>query len=226
MRIVFLIVGSIVLLTAFGFLVGGGALLWLNTTVADDEGFLSIQSQPVETDSHAIIVKHVNVHVAEWGWWRVSSTDVVTIRVRGFSNSPSKRIFLGIAKESDASTYLAGVAYDEITRLGVSGDPFRGFTFEVERTTHLGGALPSGPTSQTFWTASTHGSGTQTLYWSPEDGSYWIVLMNEDGSADVDVTVGVGVKVPVLSTIAASLLFLGILAVIIGGVLIYLSLRR
>ena len=46
------------------------------------------------------------------------------------------------------------------------------------------GGEPTGPPGdQTFWVASTSGTGEQTLEWEPEDGDWRAVVMNEDGRA-------------------------------------------
>jgi len=146
----------------------------------------------------------------------------VTIRITISSNDPSKNVLVGIAEASDAMQYLDNVEYDEITRFSVS--PSR--TAEIEYETHSGEETPADPTTQTFWKAAKHGSGAQTLEWSPEPGNYWIALMNEDGSAGVDLEMRVGAKIPLLSTIGSILVVLGVIALIIGGTIIYFGIRR
>lgn len=57
-------------------------------------------------------------------------------------------------------------------------------------------------------------------------GSYSIVLMNEDGWRGVDISVVVGVKVSLVFAFGVGLLGGGAVALVIGGVMIYLALRR
>ncbi len=225
-RIVLVIFGGIVLLVAFGLLVGGGALLWVNMRLIDSEGFLATSSSGFETDSYAIAFQHVNINFGEGtierAAWSPSISDFVTIRINGSSNNASKNVFIGIARDSDVTAYLNNISYAEVTHLSISSSR----TVTVEYAAHAGQAAPAGPTSQTFWVASKHGSGEQTLEWSPEAGSYWVVLMNEDGSADVDLDVSLGVKIPLLSTIGLALVAGGVVALAIGIVVIYLGVRK
>lgn len=128
----------------------------------------------------------------------------------------------GIAEASDAMLYLNNVTYGEITRFGVS--PSR--ALEAGYRTHAGGATPSDPTTQTFWRVSKHGSGPQIPEWSPESGSYWIALVNKDGSAGVDLTMKLGAKIPLLSIVGSVLLVAGIVALVIGGAMVYFGVHR
>ena len=226
LRIVLLVLGGIGLLVALGLFVGGGALFWVNTSLTDSQGFIATESEQLTVDSYAIVFQHIDIDVGEvvgrWGVWRPSPGDFVTIKIAVSSNEPSKNIFVGIAEASDAAQYLNNVTYDEITRFSVS--PSR--AAEIEYQTHPGGGIPSDPTTQTFWRVSKHGPGTQTLEWSPEAGSYWIALMNEDGSAGVDLTTNLGARIPLLSIVGSILLAAGVIALIIGGVMVYFGVRR
>lgn len=224
-RIILFVVGGFITLIAVGLLVGGGALFWLNTRHTVN-GFITTSSHPLTTASYAMAFQHLNIEVGDvvgdWGVWRPSPGDFVTIKITVSSNDPSKNVFIGIAKASDAMSYLSDVEYDELTRFSVSSSR----TLEVEYTAHSGDTIPSAPTTHTFWTASRHEAGTQTLEWSPEAGNYWIVLMNEDGSKGVDSTISLGAKIPLLSTLGSMLLAGGIIALIIGGIIIYFGIRR
>lgn len=224
-RILLLVFGGILLLLALPLLVGGGGLFALNAAFADSEGFIATKSRQLERDSYAVVFQHIDINLGEvageWGVWRPSPGDYVTIKITGSSNDPSKNVFIGIAEASDVETYLTDVRYHEITSFSLSPSG----SFDVEYETHSGDTAPSDPSSQVFWTASEHGAGTQTLMWSPETGSYWIVLMNEDGSTGVDLTVSLGAKVPLIFTIGVVLLGGGVVALVIGVALIYAGAR-
>ena len=225
-RILLLIFGGIILLVAFGLLVGGGALLLLNTSLVDNEDFLTTESYQLVRDSYAIAFQDIHIDVGEstgtWSVWQPSVSDLVTIKLTGLSNEPSKNIFLGIAEGSDVEAYLFDVYYDEITRFSISSSQ----SLNVEFQNHPGDSVTSDPTSQTFWIVSEHGAGTQTLEWSPESGNYWIVLMNEDGSAMIDFNITFGAKIPLLYTVALVLLAGGVIVLLIGSVIVYFGVRR
>ena len=69
---------------------------------------------------------------------------------------------------------------------------------------------PSG--SETFWVASTSGSGEQTLEWDPEEGSWSAVVMNADGSRGVAAELSIGAELD-------SLIWIGIGMLVVGGLL-------
>jgi hypothetical protein len=72
-----------------------------------------------------------------------------------------------------------------------------------------------------FWVAQVSGTGTQILEWEPTYGSYWIVAMNADGSADVDIEAKLGVKIPILRTIGTGIFMGGLILFFIGGIIFW-----
>lgn len=224
-RIVLLVFGAIIILVSLGLFVGGGALLWVNTSLVDSEGFITTSAHQLEKDSYAITFQHIDINMGEvvgdWGVWRPSPSDFVTVKLTCSSNNPSKNVFIGIGEESDVEAYLFNVYYHEVTSFSVP----RLESLVVEYTTHPGDSITSIPESQTFWTISAYGAGPQTLEWEPEVGSFWIVLINEDGSAGLDLSLTLGIKIPLLSTIGLVLLFLGGIALMFGGIMVYIGVK-
>jgi len=225
-RIVLLILGAIIVVGGILFLIGGAFLLSLS-----DEGF-RISPSPLETETYAIVVKDINVDLREasedWGWWRARPSDFATIKLSCSSKDASKSIFIGIAEAEDVEPYLAEVQYDEMIEWSsFRPSPFRQSKITVEYRRSEGGSPASDPVSQQFWTASAHGSGTVELDWEPETGNYWVVLMNEDGSAKIDLTATLGIKIPFISNVIGGvLLTLSLFGLAIGGLLIYLGVRK
>ena len=224
-KIVLLVFGVIVLLVSVVLLLSGGALMWAERAIKDSEGFYSTKTIRLERDSHAIVTKPADIDLKgdwEWPFWggRWDSSDFLTLKIEGSSNDPSKQIFIGVAEASDLKSYLRDVEYDEITR-------FRLRRLSLGYTKHPGSSEPTAPTSQTFWTASAHGAGTQTLEWGLEPGTYSFVLMNDDGARGLNLSTIVGVKVPpVLWGVSVGLLVGGIVVLVIGALMIYLAVRR
>jgi len=217
--------GGLLILVSFGLLMGGGAVIWAQSTFSDSEGFLISREVRLQSDSYAMVVQEVNINVdvdVPTCIWAPKPSDFVTVTLVGRSNDPSKELFMGIARDTDASAYLNGVEYDRIfIDPSWNDEPWRGVRFSVSRSTHPGAAPSQAPTSLTFWEASATGSGTQTLIWKPDEGSFWVVVMNADGSAEVDLDIQIGAKVPILSTIGGSLLTGGFITLGIGGFIIY-----
>ncbi len=91
---------------------------------------------------------------------------------------------------------------------------------------HSGGAPVSPPADLDIWVAQSSGTGSQVVDWSVEPGRWAVVVMNEDGTAGIDVDADVGLTVPWLREIAATLIVVGGLGILIGGALIFLARRR
>ncbi len=220
-KVILLVFGGLGLLISIGLLVGGGALLWADNTIKDSEGFYTTRTIQMEKDSHAIVTGPADIDIeAGWDWgWGWDLGDLVTLKVEGSNNDPSNQIFIGVARESDIDAYLSGVEYDEMTQLHIWPD-------SVDYQNHPGSVVPGAPTSQTFWTESTYGTGTQILEWELEPGSYVLVLMNADGSAGVDIDMVFGAKVPLLFAVGVGLLGGGAVVLLISILMIYFAARR
>jgi len=220
-KIILLVFGVIGLLISVGLLVGGGTLLVADNVIKDSEGFYSTRTIQIEKDSFAIVSGPADVDIDtgwDWGWgWDLG--DLVTFKAEGSNNNPSNQIFIGVARESDIDTYLSGVEYDEITDLHISPD-------RLDYRNHPGSIVPGAPTSQTFWIESIHGSGIQVLEWELEPGSHALVLMNDDGSAGIDMDIVLGAKVPLLFVVGVVVLSTGAVALLISILMIYFSARR
>jgi len=220
-KIVLLVFGVIVLLISFGLLAGGGALIWADATHVDSEGFITSEPIQIERDSYAVISGSIDIDEEALRALRIMGV-ITFFEVEGRSNNPSKQIFIGVADESDVETYLNNVDYDEITSIDInwlSSD-------EVTYTSHPGSSTPIAPTSQTFWTESSHGAGTQSLEWETEVGRHSIVLMNDDGSSGVDLSVVFKAKIPSLVGWSIGFLVGGLVVLIAGGFMVYLAVRR
>ena len=216
-KVVLLVFGIIVLLVSVGLVFGGGALLWVNSALTDDEGFYTTRFVRLDRDSYAIVTEPADIDLgAAWIWdW----SNLVTFKVEGYSDDPSKQIFVGIAEESDLDAYLHNVEHDEIAEFSVH-------PYEIDYRYHPGSSSPASPASQTFWSVSAHGSGTQSLEWSLETGTYSLLLMNDDGSAGLDLRVSVGAKVPLVFGTGLGLLIGGVVGLIIGFFMVFLAVRR
>ena len=216
-RIVLLVFGIIALVVAVGLLILGGLAVWLDTARTDSEGFVTTGTIHLDRDSHAIVTEPVEMELRGW-WW--DWNDFATIKLEGSTDAPSsKQIFIGIAEDSDVKAYLNNVEYDEIDR-------WRIWPHKVEYDNHPGSAVPVAPATQAFWTVSAHGAGTQTLEWELEEGTYMLVLMNDDGSAGVDLSIELGAKVSWLIWVGVGLLVGGAVATIGGSLMIYFAVRR
>jgi hypothetical protein len=222
-RIVLLVFGIIFLVASVFMLVGGSGLTWANATLTDSEGFYTIDTTRLESDSYAITTEPADI---DWDadqdmGWCCDPGDFLTVKVEAENRVASKGVFIGIGSEDDVADYLDDIEYDEITEWTSDS---RGVDVEYRR--HRGDSLPADPTEQTFWEASAYGTGTQTLKWEPESGNWVLVIMNQDGSHDVDVSASAGAKVPWVFWVGIGLLIAAAVALPAGIVMVYFAARR
>lgn len=214
-RTVFVVVGSLAVLLGFGLGIGGGTLVWAQTTQRDSAGFYSTSAERLETPSFALKSDQIDLGVDahSYRWVPGGGPAAVRLWVTSINDRP---VFVGVGRSGDVESYLARAAHAEITDFEVG--PFRPEVRESE-----GPTPPALPASKTFWAASASGTGTQTLTWPVQSGSWMVVVMNADGAAGVAVDVAVGAKTDVLLPIGlglsgiAILTFAGGLALIIAG---------
>ncbi|MCK4245692.1 hypothetical protein KAX14_00440, partial [Candidatus Bipolaricaulota bacterium] len=219
-KVALLFFGSLIVLIALALLAGSGVLFWAENTLKDGEGFYTSGLIEIDRDSAAITTQPANIDLGVA--WMLDWSRLVNIRLIVTNNRPGNGLFIGIADTEDAASYLAGVARDEITQLKFSSR-------QKERLYYRrfpGVVLPADPVSQDFWVASVHGPETQTLTWTVEEGSFVLVLMNEDSSFGIDAEVRLAAKIPLVKAIAIGLLVGGIVFLLVAVFMILIATRR
>ena len=211
-RLVALIIGCLLILPGVGLLFGGAAIGITYAVARDSAGYLSLTMPVLSSSSPAITagdaVVSTSSDVPSWVLDRLQ----LDVRMTARPLESGRTVFLGIAPASDLSTYLAGVAHDQV--VGITDPRNDGGRTAVLRATPGADRAPA-PTSQTFWTASATGAGQQQLTWRVTGGQWAGVIMNADGSSGVAVSSSIGVRAGFLLPLA--LLMLGLGLVVTGG---------
>jgi len=215
-RIVLLIVGIIIVVVAIGLMVAGGGVLWANGASADDEGYLTLKTIRIDRNSYAVVSEPTDIEIGSWWVWDWS--DLATIKIEGSNGNSSKNIFIGVADEGDLNSYFRDVSYDEIINFNISPN-------RLDYRNRPGSSQPTAPITQELWLESVNGPGTQVMEWEFQGGTWSLVLMNEDGSAGVNLSVILGVKIPWLFGTGIGLLIGGIVALLLGTFIIVLAAR-
>jgi hypothetical protein len=211
-RVVSLVIGSLLGLTSFGLLAGGGAATWLHNTQRDAAGYLTSDTHRFATSSYAITSDRIDLGT---GW---TPSDVLgTVRIRATATDPTSAVFIGVAPRATVDSYLAGVSHDVVT------DWTNGRTRYQQQA---GGAPRTPPVTARIWTASATGLGTQALKWKPTAGDWTIVVMNPTGRAGVSVTGDVGATVPDLGWLAVGLFVAGFLLLVASVTLVAVPVVR
>jgi hypothetical protein len=213
-RIVALVLGILILLPGLGMLAGGGVLLWADKAGRTDDGFLLSADENFSTPGYALTSERIDL--ATGADWLPLSATLGTARVEVTGGN---EVFIGVAPVADATAYLDGVERTVVDDLGTGS--------AADGQTLIPGTAPSGPPGdQDIWTESASGSGTQRLDWAPGQGDWMLVVMNADGSAGLAVDGRIGATAPALDGLAWGVLIAGLVATVIGLLLVALAIRR
>ena len=196
-RIALVVVGTIAGLLALGSLAGGCALVVVDQTQRDDDGFLMSPTQHLSTPTYAIVSESADIDAG--GAERALDAFLGTVRIRSESDRP---VFVGIGPADGVTRYLGSVERDEVDDLDQSGDP--------EYSRRSGGEPTGPPGDETFWVASTAGSGERTLEWEPEDGDWQAVVMNEEATRGVSSELSIGAELDSILWIGIGLFVAGV----------------
>lgn len=212
-RVVSLVLGSLLVVGAFGLASGGAALVAADQMARDADGFLTSPQDRLASDGFAITSEDAHLHT-DGTLERLPDAVIGDVRLN-FEQVGGTELFVGIAPAADVRAYLADVQHDKLVEVR-DGDP-------VYRSS-TGGAPATPPTEQTFWVAEATGNDPE-LTWTLEEGDWTAVVMNADGSAAIAADVSAGAEVPVLATVIAVLFVLAGLVLLLGVVLIAVPIR-
>ena len=143
--------------------------------------------------------------------------------MRGSSTDPSRPIFLGVAPEGDAASYLNDVEHDVVTDIRFDEADLDQLSVEYRHV--AGSRTPAPPGAQTFWVASAEGAGEQTLRWDVVEGDWAIVAMNSDAASGVELDLTLAAKVGFVLPLAIGLLAGGAVLLAAAGAMIYFGAR-
>jgi hypothetical protein len=215
-RIALTVAGSVVAVLAAVTLACGGALVVVQQTQRDGNGFYTSEARTLTTPTHALVSDELDFGTDTPDWlFRKGRLGAVRVTATGTARKP---IFVGVARTSQLDAYLRGVARDEIADFEVR-------PFSVNSTRRPGAATPATPTSQSFWAATAVGTGRQTATWTVREGRWGVVVMNADGASGVVTDVSVGAEAGFLLWLGVGLLTAGAIVGVCGGALILFAAR-
>ena len=112
-RVVLIVVGVITALLSLALLTGGTALVVVDQTQRDDDGFLMSPSEDFSTAAYAIVSDSADV---DFGGSESAARAILgDVRIRSESD---RDVFVGIARDSDVDEYLSGVERSVVTDIG------------------------------------------------------------------------------------------------------------
>ncbi len=210
-RIVSLVVGCVLAVTSLGLAIPGFALLVVDQTARDSDGFLMSPAQTFRSSTYAVTSGAQHLHAD-------APSDLAPSALLGDTKltataTDGTSVFVGIGPAAEVESYLAGVEHATVTRITDRGVVYR---------TTPGGAPAGSPLEEDFWVAESSGPGQHQVTWSPENGDWAVLVMNQDATPGVAVTMTVGAELPAMPWIIGILLALAgvslVLAVILIGI--------
>ncbi len=210
-RVLAVIVASLAVLAGIAAVAGGGTALVFDQTQRDANGYLMTGSSAYSTNTYALVSDSYRTGTS--GDLFVARDMLGTVRIRTHSEQP---LFVGIGSATAVDAYLSGVRREVATRFEAGQSDFR---------LHEGGAPAVPPGAKHIWAAQSLGDGTRTLSWSPRNGDWRIVVMNENGSAGIHADLAIGARFPHLLAIGLGVLGGGALLLLLGGVGVYAAVR-
>jgi hypothetical protein len=210
-RVIAVIGASLLALIAAGLLSAGIAGIVVDQVARDDQGFVMTGEQTYSSGTYALVSETARIDVSGPDWGEFLDDVVGDVKVRVTS---ADDVFVGIGPAADVAAYLAGVPHEQIGDLG-----------DDRGTVVAGRAEPGAPADQSFWVASTSGSGEQTLRWNVRNGDWRAVVMDASGARGVAADVAVGAELPALLGFGLGLAGAGVLLLALGGAILVIAVR-
>ena len=224
-QVVAVLLGGFLILISIPILFGGGAVMGVGDIFNQGGGFIGVDNIDFETGTQALIGKSMDIEGLDYDdfdgppmWlWNPEIGDLLKIKIKAESND-GKPVFIGIIRERDGLEYFGDIEYDYVTDFHLENPRSRPY---ITYRKHSGADAAFEPEDLDFWVEEAHGYGEQTMIWEPEVGDYWLVIMNENGSAGIDVETGISVKLPILGTIGRGLFLGGLVSLAFGVAIVY-----
>jgi hypothetical protein len=215
LKIVLIVIGVLIALAGAGCTVGGVALL----AAAGTDGWIESDTGRIDTTTFALVSEPALIEDEGPGAAdRFDDLPDFRVRIEASQTSGNQPLFIGVASAADVDRYLSGVQYDVI-------DDFEFDPFRITKQLVPGERRPDRPGEQDFWEQSASGAGTLTLNWKLVSGSHRFVLMNANASDGVDLQASVAAKIPYVVQISIGLLVAGVIAVMLGILIVVLAAR-
>ena len=193
--------------------------------MTDEDGYLMSKTQTIQVPSYGIVADEIDIELDQDAMrFFQRQGGFVSFKVTTESLNPTKEVFVGVARYADAYNYIEPMEYHEIDDIDMGWN--MGEHHDPVYVLHPGDAPGTPPTEQDFWIVQESSTGEQTISWEPEEGNYYVVLMNADGSEGIEANIKVGVQVPFFGGIGDILIGAGVVVGAIGLVMLYFTIKR
>jgi hypothetical protein len=227
-RILFAVFAILLLLMGV-LLIACGAALFAYNSGADSEGYSISEPYTIKTSANAFVVWVRNMNLNPMYAW-IGADNLAKNKWIITSINSEKEVFAGWARAADCESYISFFTH-ETPNMSWHWytEPYYA-EIEIPSTAIEGQGAPTRPpTQEGFWTKSVSTSDSAAIYWDPvwdaNKGMNMLVIMNADGSSNVNATFQLGHTVPILQWLPYLLIPFGIV-LCVGGLLLIRKRRR
>jgi hypothetical protein len=140
------------------------------------------------------------------------------------SAANDKEIFIGWTKEVNGSNYISSIAFETPPYWSWPVGPYYA-EIDIPSTHIFGEGAPSKPPDEeVFWLKSDHSQNSATIVWDPvwdpNTGRKMLIVMNLDGSSNIEADIQLGIRVPIFIWLPYLLIPLGATFIAVGTILI------
>ena len=220
-----ILLSVLLLITSFGLIMGGTGMRSFKDVMTDEDGYLKSKTQTIQVPSYGIVADEIDIELDQDAMrFFQRQGGFVSFKVTTESLDPTKEVFIGVARYADAYSYIDPMEYHEIADINMGWE--RGDEQETVYILHPGDAPATPPTEQDFWVVQASSAAEQTISWDPEEGNYYVVLMNADGSEGITANIRLGVQVPFFGGLGDILIGAGVVVGAIGLLMLYFTIKR
>jgi hypothetical protein len=212
------VIGIILMILAITSLGSGGYIWLMNYLRLDSNGYMTSPTLKLSSDSPIIVFTdhkfNLRAEIPTFLQFFVNPDNFITERW-AIKNNLSKDVFIGIATAEKSSQFLSQIHHKEANEWDVSVSPWEMEIWVDNYNNWPGINAAQKPSDTNIWLTSGSGRDNAQFEIVMVSGDYHVLIMNTDGSPNLDVDLVVGGKIPLMLGLPIPLLAIGI---ILGGI--------
>ena len=217
---ILVLAGCIVLVLLGAVLLFGGIALLAYNMGTDADGYSQSSIYEVRSSTYAFALWVGSSRFPSYLTW-MSPKDIGQAMWTVTSVESYKDLFVGWAEASDGENYLRDVMFETppIWHWYVEAY-YAGIEIPDSLNQNYGGEPTNPPSEETFWIESVQSTKatkiTWDAFWEPLDNRKILIIMNSDGTTNVNADIQLGFKVPIFGWLPFVFIPLGVLLCLVG----------